>query len=58
MTLKFACAEVGITDCRKAVSAETAEGLLELVAAHARDAHGVELNDTLIGFALTKVTDV
>ena len=47
-----------MTDCKSATHAETAEALLEKVAAHARDVHGVELNDTLINYALTTVKEV
>jgi predicted small metal-binding protein len=42
-------------DCGASVSAETKEELLAIVAEHARTAHGVELNATLIDYALTEV---
>jgi len=57
MALEFRCAHVGVTDCKAATNADTKEELLAKVAAHARDAHGVELNDTLINYALTTVTE-
>ena len=57
MSLEFRCAAVGVTDCSAATHAETAEELLEKVAAHAREVHGVELNDTLINYALTTVKE-
>lgn len=58
MALEFACARVGVTDCKTTARADSAEELLAAVAAHAREAHGVELNDTLIDYALTTVTEV
>lgn len=54
--LFFACANVGVLDCKCKVSAATAEELLTIVADHARKVHGVELNGTLINYALTTVT--
>jgi len=41
--------------CRNTAKAETAEELVAAVAAHAKKKHGVELNDTLVDYALTKV---
>ncbi len=58
MALEFACSRVGVTDCKTVARADSAEELLAAVAAHARGAHGVELNDTLIDYALTTVTEV
>lgn len=58
MSLEFRCTHVGVTDCKSATKAETVEELLEKVAAHAKDAHGVELNETLINYALTTVKEV
>ncbi|MHB1712106.1 MAG: DUF1059 domain-containing protein [Acidimicrobiales bacterium] len=55
MSVQFRCQDVGVV-CRSVATAETPEELVSKVAAHARDAHGVELNQTLIDFALTKVT--
>ena len=57
MSLEFRCERVGVTDCKSATTADTAEELLEKVAEHARKAHGVELNETLINYALTTVTE-
>lgn len=54
MTLDLRCADLGLT-CGATVEADTEEELLAKVAAHARDDHGVELNDTLIDYALTHV---
>lgn len=58
MALEFACHRVGVTDCRHTATADSKEELLEQVARHAKDAHGVELNDTLIDYALTTVREV
>ena len=58
MALEFACSRVGVTDCGKVAVADTAEELLAAVAQHARDAHKVELNGTLIDYALTTVREV
>lgn len=52
--VEFRCADVGVA-CRNVARAETAEELVEAVAAHARSQHGVELNATLVDYALTKV---
>lgn len=54
MALEFRCADVGIA-CRSTARAETEAELVAAVAEHARTKHGVELNDTLIDFARTKV---
>lgn len=54
--LSFACANVGVLDCKCKVSAPTKEELLAIVADHAKKVHGVELNGTLINYALTTVT--
>jgi predicted small metal-binding protein len=54
--LNFACANVGVLDCKCKVSAATKEELLAIVAEHAQKVHGVELNGTLINYALTTVT--
>lgn len=58
MSLEFRCTHVGLTDCKSVTQADSAENLLEKVAAHARDVHGVELNETLINYALTTVKEV
>lgn len=57
MALEFRCAHVGVTDCKAATTADNKDELLAKVAAHASDVHGVELNDTLINYALTTVTE-
>lgn len=54
MTVEFRCADVGL-ECDTAVSAQSEEELVAKVADHARDQHGVELNETLVDYALTKV---
>lgn len=56
MTLEFRCADVGVA-CSTTAKAATAEQLLEKVEAHALEAHGVELNQTLIDYALTEVRE-
>lgn len=57
MTLRFACCDVGVTDCRGVIEAESKDELLSAVAKHAQQKHGVKLNETLVSFALTKVTE-
>jgi len=47
-----------LTDCKSVTKAESAEDLVAKVAAHAQDVHGVELNETLINYALTTVEEV
>ncbi|MFP5219800.1 MAG: DUF1059 domain-containing protein [Actinomycetes bacterium] len=54
MTLEFRCADVGVA-CKNVARAEDADALVAVVAEHARTAHGVELNQTLIDYAVTKV---
>ncbi|MGH3666361.1 MAG: DUF1059 domain-containing protein [Egibacteraceae bacterium] len=54
MTLEFRCQDVGVA-CRRVTKADTREELLAKVAAHAEKAHGVELNETLVDYALTQV---
>ena len=54
MAVEFRCSDVGVA-CRNVATADTPEQLVAAVAAHARDAHGVELNQTLIDYAVTKV---
>jgi predicted small metal-binding protein len=54
MSVTFRCADVGIA-CRKVARARTPEELVRAVAEHARTAHGVELNATLVDYAVTKV---
>lgn len=54
MALEFRCQDVGVA-CRNVARAETADELVAAVAAHAEKAHGVELNATLVDYAVTKV---
>lgn len=54
MALEFHCADVGVA-CSTVTTAGTKEELLSKVSEHARSAHGVELNETLVDFALTRV---
>ncbi len=54
MTVEFRCADVGVA-CRNVARAETADELVAAVTAHAKAEHGVELNQTLIDYAVTKV---
>ncbi|MDQ6650430.1 MAG: DUF1059 domain-containing protein [Actinomycetota bacterium] len=54
MALEFRCQDVGVA-CTNVAKAETAEELVAAVAAHAKAKHGVELNQTLIDYAVTKV---
>ena len=54
MTVEFRCADVGVA-CSNVAKAETADELVAAVAAHAKAKHGVELNQTLIDYAVTKV---
>lgn len=54
MAVEFRCADVGVA-CKASTRAETAGELIPKVAEHARTAHGVELNATLVDYAVTKV---
>ena len=54
MTVEFRCADVGVA-CKNVAKAETADELVAAVAAHAKAKHGVELNQTLVAYAVTKV---
>jgi len=58
MALQFACRRVGVTDCKSVTTADTKDELLAKVAEHAKHAHGVDLNQTLIDYALTTVEEV
>jgi predicted small metal-binding protein len=53
MALEFRCADVGIA-CKNVAKADTSEELVAAVGAHAKRKHGVELNQTLIDYAVTK----
>lgn len=54
MSVEFCCADVGVA-CGKVTRAATADELVEAVARHAREKHGVELNETLLEYAKTQV---
>ncbi len=54
MAVEFRCQDVGVA-CKNVARADTAEDLVAAVAVHARTKHGVELNQTLIDYAVTKV---
>ncbi|MDP9435661.1 MAG: DUF1059 domain-containing protein [Actinomycetota bacterium] len=54
MAVEFRCQDVGVA-CKNVARAETADELVAAVAAHAKSKHGVELNRTLIDYAVTKV---
>lgn len=54
MALEFRCADVGV-DCKAATTADTKDDLVAKVAAHAKEVHGVELNETLVDYAVSKV---
>lgn len=54
MTLEFRCEDAGVA-CKAVTKAKTKEELIDAVAKHARKAHGVELNETLIDYAVSKV---
>ena len=54
MSVEFRCQDVGVA-CKKTTRAESAEELVKAVAEHARAQHHVELNQTLIDYAITKV---
>ena len=54
MGVEFRCSDVGVA-CRHVTRAETADELVAAVARHAKDRHGVQLNGTLVDYAVTKV---
>lgn len=54
MAVQFRCEDVGVA-CKNVAKADTPEALVTAVAEHAKKAHGVELNATLIDYAVTKV---
>jgi len=54
VSLEFRCADVGVA-CKNVARADSADELVQAVAEHARIAHGVELNETLIDYAVSKV---
>jgi predicted small metal-binding protein len=53
MALEFRCQDVGVA-CKNVAKGDTADELVAKVAAHAKAKHGVELNQTLIDYAVTK----
>jgi predicted small metal-binding protein len=53
MALEFRCQDVGIA-CQNVAKADTTEELVSAVGKHAKAKHGVELNQTLIDYAVTK----
>ncbi len=53
MALEFRCQDVGVA-CTNVAKAETSDELVAAVAKHAKAKHGVELNQTLIDYAVTK----
>jgi len=54
LALEFRCRDVGVA-CGAVTRADSAEELVAKVAEHARAKHHVELNDTLVDYAVTKV---
>ncbi len=54
MALELRCQDVGVA-CKNVATAESADELVAAVAAHAKAKHGVELNQTLVDYAVTKV---
>lgn len=53
--IEFRCADVGVV-CRHVTRRDTVEELLAAVRDHARQAHGVDLNETLVDYARSKAT--
>ncbi len=56
MGLQFRCADVGVA-CKAVTKAPTKDELLAKVLAHAKAEHGVDLNATLVDYALTTVRE-
>ena len=54
MAVEFRCQDIGVA-CKNVARAETADELVAAVAEHARTKHDVELNQTLVAYAVTKV---
>ncbi len=54
MGLQFRCEDVGVA-CKAVTTASTKDELLAKVLAHAKAKHGVDLNETLVDYALTQV---
>lgn len=57
MALEFQCKNVGVTDCNHKATGDSVDDLLAKVASHAESKHGVQLNQTLINYALTTVKE-
>jgi predicted small metal-binding protein len=55
--LEVHCGQLGLA-CSGSVQADSQEQLAVRVADHARDAHDVELNQTLIDYALSEAREV
>lgn len=53
MALEFRCKDVGIA-CSNVARADDADALVAAVSEHAKSKHGVELNQTLIDYAVTQ----
>ena len=53
MALEFRCEDVGIA-CSNVARGANADELVAKVGEHAKSKHGVELNQTLIDYAVTK----
>lgn len=54
LPVEFHCVDVGVA-CRKVARANSEEELLSAVREHAREAHGVELDETLVDYARSRV---
>jgi len=54
MAVEFRCQDVGVA-CKNVAKADTADKLVAAVAKHAKAKHGVELNQTLVDYAVSKV---
>lgn len=54
MPVEFHCSDVGVA-CSHVTKADSPDELVPRVAEHAKKVHGVELNDTLIDYAKTKI---
>lgn len=57
MSLELRCQDVGLA-CTHVERAETSDELVTAVRQHAEAAHGVELNSTLVDYAVTRVRPV
>lgn len=56
MAVEFRCRDVGVV-CSNVAEADSVEELLEAVRQHARQAHDVELNQTLLDYAASQARD-